>query len=83
MRGPGAIPSLDITAATGGVGHGNRGGPPGDSLLVTGRHEDDTVEALEDPARPFVLGVLWYPEEDEKNHPIKALAYRRFSSCSR
>jgi gamma-glutamyl-gamma-aminobutyrate hydrolase PuuD len=31
------------------------------------------VEALEDPSRPFVLGVLWHPEEDEKSHLIKAL----------
>ena len=46
------------------VGHG---------LVVTGRSEDDTVEALEDPSCPFVLGVLWHPEEDEKSQLIKSL----------
>jgi putative glutamine amidotransferase len=46
----------------------------GGGLRVTGRAtEDDTIEALEDPSHPFVLGVLWHPEEDEKSRLIKAL----------
>ena len=45
----------------------------GDGLVVTGRSGDATVEALEDPSCPFVLGVLWHPEEDEKSQLIKAL----------
>ena len=45
----------------------------GEGLVVTGRSEDDAVEALEDPSCPFVLGVLWHPEEDEKSQLIKAL----------
>lgn len=46
----------------------------GDGLSVTGRAtKDDTVEAIEDPAHPFVLGVLWHPEEDEKSRIIKTL----------
>jgi putative glutamine amidotransferase len=45
----------------------------GDGLVVTGRSDDDAVEALEDPSCPFVLGVLWHPEEDEKSQLIKAL----------
>jgi putative glutamine amidotransferase len=45
----------------------------GGGLAVTGRADDDTVEALEDPSCPFVLGVLWHPEEDEKSQLIKAL----------
>jgi putative glutamine amidotransferase len=46
----------------------------GEGLQVTGRAvEDDAVEALEDPSCPFVLGVLWHPEEDEKSQLIKAL----------
>jgi putative glutamine amidotransferase len=45
----------------------------GEGLVVTGRSQDDTVEALEDPSCPFVLGVLWHPEEDEKSQLIKAL----------
>ena len=46
----------------------------GSGLVVTGwAVEDDAVEALEDPSCPFVLGVLWHPEEDEKSQPIKTL----------
>lgn len=46
----------------------------GPGLSVTGRATiDETVEAIEDPAHPFVLGVLWHPEEDEKSRIIKAL----------
>ena len=45
----------------------------GGGLVVTGRSDDYTVEAVEDPTCPFVLGVLWHPEEDEKSQLIKAL----------
>jgi putative glutamine amidotransferase len=46
----------------------------GEGLQVTGwAVEDDAVEALEDPSCPFVLGVLWHPEEDENSQLIKAL----------
>jgi putative glutamine amidotransferase len=46
----------------------------GEGLQVTGWSvEDDAVEALEDPSCPFVLGVLWHPEEDENSQLIKAL----------
>ncbi len=45
----------------------------GRGLLATGWAEDDTVEAVEDPSCPFVLGVLWHPEEDEKSQLIEAL----------
>jgi putative glutamine amidotransferase len=45
----------------------------GAGLAVTGRADDATVEALEDPSCPFVLGVLWHPEEDEKSRLIHAL----------
>jgi putative glutamine amidotransferase len=46
----------------------------GDGLEVTGwAAEDEAIEALEDPSHPFVLGVLWHPEEDEKSQLIKAL----------
>jgi putative glutamine amidotransferase len=46
----------------------------GDGLRVTGwSTTDDLVEALEDPGRKFMLGVLWHPEEDEKSQLIKAL----------
>jgi putative glutamine amidotransferase len=46
----------------------------GDGLRITGWSTmDDIVEAVEDPGRKFVLGVLWHPEEDEKSQLIRAL----------
>jgi putative glutamine amidotransferase len=36
----------------------------GDALVVTGEAPDGVVEAIEDPARSFCLGVLWHPDED-------------------
>ena len=45
----------------------------GDGLLVSGWAEDQAIEAIEDPSCPFVLGVLWHPEEDEKSQLIQAL----------
>jgi putative glutamine amidotransferase len=43
-----------------------------DGLRVSGRAADGTIEALEDPARSFVLGVLWHPEEDAADRLIGA-----------
>ncbi|MEU4469835.1 gamma-glutamyl-gamma-aminobutyrate hydrolase family protein [Micromonospora sp. NPDC023888] len=42
-------------------------------LAVTGWAEDGVIEAVEDPALPFVLGVQWHPENDEEPRPITAL----------
>jgi putative glutamine amidotransferase len=36
----------------------------GNGLTVTGEAPDGVVEAVEDPARSFCLGVLWHPDED-------------------
>lgn len=45
----------------------------GAGLVETAWAEDGTVEALEDPARTFALGVLWHPEEDEDAALFRAL----------
>lgn len=46
----------------------------GDGLVVTGRAADDgIVEAIEDPDHPFVLGVLWHPEEDDASRVVSSL----------
>lgn len=56
----------------------------GDGLTVTGwATADETVEAIEDPEHPFVLGVLWHPEEDEKSRIIKALVSEVMKQCSK
>jgi putative glutamine amidotransferase len=46
----------------------------GEGLVATGWSEpDDLVEAVEVRERPFVLGVLWHPEEDERSRVISTL----------
>ena len=45
----------------------------GEGLVASARAEDGTVEALEDPARRFALGVLWHPEEGEDFSLFQAL----------
>ena len=37
-------------------------GELGEGLCESARAPDGTIEALEDPARRFALGVLWHPE---------------------
>ena len=37
----------------------------GDGLHVSAHADDGTVEAVEDPARRFAVGVLWHPEAGE------------------
>ena len=37
----------------------------GDGLREAAWADDGTVEALEDPARRFAVGVLWHPEAGE------------------
>jgi putative glutamine amidotransferase len=46
----------------------------GEGLVAVGWSEpDDVVEAIELPAKSWVLGVLWHPEEDERSNVIGAL----------
>jgi putative glutamine amidotransferase len=46
----------------------------GEGLEVTGWSLPDRVtEAVEDPSRRFLLGVLWHPEMDESSRLIAAL----------
>lgn len=49
----------------------------GEDLIVTGVSMlDDLPEAIESPARRFVLGVQWHPEADEKSRVVGALVTR-------
>lgn len=43
------------------------------SLTVTGWADDESPEVLEDPARRFVIGVLWHPEAGEDPRLFDAL----------
>ena len=45
----------------------------GSGLREAARADDGTVEALEDPARRFALGVLWHPEAGEDMRLFEAL----------
>ena len=45
----------------------------GEGLRPAAHADDGTVEAVEDPARRFALGVLWHPEEGEDAKLFEAL----------
>jgi gamma-glutamyl-gamma-aminobutyrate hydrolase PuuD len=45
----------------------------GAGLREAAHAPDGTIEALEDPARTFALGVLWHPEEGEDGALFEAL----------
>ncbi|MFI5846125.1 gamma-glutamyl-gamma-aminobutyrate hydrolase family protein [Catenuloplanes sp. NPDC051500] len=42
-------------------------------LTATGWADDGLIEAVEDPAHPFLLGVQWHPEEAGDLRPFAAL----------
>src|SRR5215468_10118870 len=45
----------------------------GDGLREVAWAEDGTVEALEDPDKPFLVGVLWHPEAGEDQRLFEQL----------
>jgi putative glutamine amidotransferase len=45
----------------------------GEGLRVSAHAEDGSVEAVEDPARRFALGVLWHPEAGDDVKLFRAL----------
>jgi putative glutamine amidotransferase len=45
----------------------------GEGLREAARAEDGTIEAIEDPARRFAIGVLWHPEAGEDRRLFEAL----------
>jgi putative glutamine amidotransferase len=73
---------LDVAARVGGLlgerapvkSHHHQGfGRIGEGLQEAGWADDGTVEALEDPSKRFVVGVLWHPEEGEDMALFEAL----------
>jgi putative glutamine amidotransferase len=45
----------------------------GDGLREVAWADDGTIEGLEDPERPFAVGVLWHPEAGEDRKLFEAL----------
>lgn len=45
----------------------------GDGLRAVAWADDGTVEAIEDPNRPFLIGVQWHPEADEDRSVFAAV----------
>ena len=68
-------PSSRIGPVRGAVkSHHHQGvGRIGEGLREVAWAEDGTVEALEDPEKPFVVGVLWHPEAGEDQRLFEQL----------
>ena len=68
-------PSSRIGPVHGAVkSHHHQGvGRVGEGLREVAWAEDGTVEALEDPEKPFVVGVLWHPEAGEDQRLFEQL----------
>ena len=49
----------------------------GEGLVVSARAPDGTIEAVEDPRRPFLIGVQWHAET-LVHRPYEAALFRRF-----
>jgi putative glutamine amidotransferase len=54
----------------------------GDRLVVSARAPDGTIEAVEDPTRPFLIGVQWHAET-LVHRPYEAALFRRFVEACR
>ena len=73
---PGSLAARAVGAETTSVkSHHHQGvGELGEGLAVGGRSlPDELVEAIELPDAGFGLGVLWHPEEDERDRVVGAL----------
>ena len=48
------------------------------SLVITAVADDGTVEAMEDPAHPFFLGVQWHPEYYHRDDRTSSAIFEAF-----
>jgi gamma-glutamyl-gamma-aminobutyrate hydrolase PuuD len=56
------------------MSHHHQGlGRLGEGLREVAWAEDGIVEAVEDPEKPFLVGVLWHPEAGEDQHLFEQL----------
>jgi len=51
---------------------------PGNGLTVTAHAPDGTIEAVEDSALPFFVGVQWHPERAKGNQPGIEIIFAEF-----
>jgi putative glutamine amidotransferase len=54
----------------------------GDGLAVSARAPDGTIEGVEDPSRPFLIGVQWHAET-LIHRPYEAALFRNFVDACR
>lgn len=54
----------------------------GDSLEVAARDSDDFIQAIENPCRPYLVGVQWHPEYLPYKRPQREL-FRAFAESVR
>jgi putative glutamine amidotransferase len=54
----------------------------GDGLKISARAPDGTAEAIEDPSRPFLIGVQWHAET-LVHRPYEAALFRHFVEACR
>jgi gamma-glutamyl-gamma-aminobutyrate hydrolase PuuD len=54
----------------------------GEGLLISARDsEDGTIEAVERPDKPFVVGVQWHPENMSATDPSQAHLFQAFAEA--
>ena len=55
----------------------------GKSLVITAKAMDGIIEAIEDPEKPFWIGVQFHPERMWKRFPIFSKLFYRLLECAR
>lgn len=53
------------------------------AMRVVARAADGVIEAIDDPSRPFYLGVQWHPERGDSDGPLSAGLIGRFVAAAR
>lgn len=53
----------------------------GEKLVATAFAPDGVIEAIEDPARPFLLGVQWHPERRQEDAANRRIVEAFVAAC--
>lgn len=72
----------EVATLEGASYHHQAVGDLGEGLLISAYSEDGTVEAIEDPSRPFLVGVQWHPERTP-NDPATVRLFAAFIEAAR